>query len=146
MDEDDGLRISGWAVSDDLALKVSICIVWDFFLQDVPVSVLGKLTYTSVICFSSPGQGTRDAETDVPICWEPGARKAVLFHARSRSEYRCPPFCLPVHPANSFFLFLKVQKSFYLGKFFSIFTSELYAILMTLNYICNIQLAIYIFF
>ena len=37
---------------------------------------------------------------------------------------------------------LKVQKSFYLGKFFSIFTSELYAILIALNYICNIQLAI----
>ena len=40
---------------------------------------------------------------------------------------------------------LKVQKSFYLGKGFSIFTSELYAILMALNYICNIQLAIYNF-
>ena len=40
---------------------------------------------------------------------------------------------------------LKVQKSFYLGKAFSIFTSELYAILMALNYICNIQLAIYNF-
>jgi len=38
---------------------------------------------------------------------------------------------------------LKVQKSFYLWKVFSIFTSELYAILMALNYICNIQLAIY---
>ena len=38
---------------------------------------------------------------------------------------------------------LKVQKSFYLGKGFSIFTSELYAILMALNYICNIQLARY---
>ena len=38
---------------------------------------------------------------------------------------------------------LKVQTSFYLGKFFSIFTSELYAILMALNYICNIQLAIF---
>ena len=36
-----------------------------------------------------------------------------------------------------------MQKSFYLGKGFSIFTSELYAILMALNYICNIQLAIY---
>ena len=34
---------------------------------------------------------------------------------------------------------LKVQKSF------SIFISELYAILMALNYICNIQLAIYNF-
>ena len=35
---------------------------------------------------------------------------------------------------------LKVQKSFYLGKFFffSIFTSVLCAILMALNYICNI--------
>ena len=33
---------------------------------------------------------------------------------------------------------LKVQTSFYLGKVFSIFTSELYAILMALNYICNI--------
>ena len=41
---------------------------------------------------------------------------------------------------------LKVQKSFYLGKCFSIFTSELYALLMALNYICNIQLAIYNFF
>ena len=40
---------------------------------------------------------------------------------------------------------LKVQKYFYLGKGFSIFTSELYAILMALNYICNIQLAIYNF-
>ena len=36
---------------------------------------------------------------------------------------------------------LKVQKSFYLGKGFSVFTSELYAILMALNYLCNIQLA-----
>ena len=33
---------------------------------------------------------------------------------------------------------LNVQKSFYLGKRFSIFTSELYAILMALNYICSI--------
>ena len=40
---------------------------------------------------------------------------------------------------------LKVQKSFYLGNVFSIFTSELHAILMALNYICNIQLAIYNF-
>ena len=40
---------------------------------------------------------------------------------------------------------LKVQKYFYLGKSFSIFTSELYAVLMALNYICNIQLAIYNF-
>ena len=40
---------------------------------------------------------------------------------------------------------LKVQKSFYLGKGFSIFISELYAILMALSYICNIQLAIYNF-
>ena len=40
---------------------------------------------------------------------------------------------------------LKVQKSFYLGNGFSIFTSELYAILMALNYICNIELAIYNF-
>ena len=40
---------------------------------------------------------------------------------------------------------LKVQKSFYLGMGFYIFTSELYAILMALNYICNIQLAIYNF-
>ena len=40
---------------------------------------------------------------------------------------------------------LKVQKSFNLGKGFSIFTSELYAILMALNFICNIQLAILIF-
>ena len=40
---------------------------------------------------------------------------------------------------------LKVQKSFYLGKGFSIFTSKFYAVLMALNYICNIQLAIYNF-
>ena len=44
---------------------------------------------------------------------------------------------------------LKVQKTFYLGSFFvlffSIFTSELYAILMALNCICNIQLAIFNF-
>ena len=40
---------------------------------------------------------------------------------------------------------LKVQKSFYLGKSFSIFTSKLYAILMALNYRCNIQLAIFNF-
>ena len=40
---------------------------------------------------------------------------------------------------------LKMQKSFCLGKGFSIFTSELYAILMTLDYICSIQLAIYIY-
>ena len=39
---------------------------------------------------------------------------------------------------------LKVQKSFYLGKGFSIFTSELYEILMALDYICNIQLAIFV--
>ena len=39
---------------------------------------------------------------------------------------------------------LKVQNIFYLGKVFSIFTSELYAILLALNYICNIQLEIYI--
>ena len=39
---------------------------------------------------------------------------------------------------------LKLQKYFYLGKSFSIFTSELYAVLMALNYICNIQLAILI--
>ena len=32
---------------------------------------------------------------------------------------------------------LKVQKSFYLGKCFAIFTSELYAVLMALNYVCN---------
>ena len=38
---------------------------------------------------------------------------------------------------------LKVQKSFYLGKGFSIFTSESYAILMALNYICNNQQFIY---
>ena len=37
---------------------------------------------------------------------------------------------------------LKVQKSFSLGKGLSIFTSELYAILMALDYICSIQLAI----
>ena len=37
---------------------------------------------------------------------------------------------------------LKVQKSFYLGKGFFIFTSDLYAILMALNYTCNIKLAI----
>ena len=41
---------------------------------------------------------------------------------------------------------LKIQKSFYLGKVFSIFTSELYAVLMALNYICNFQLAILDFF
>ena len=35
---------------------------------------------------------------------------------------------------------LKVQKSFYLGTSFSIFTSELYAILMALNHNCNIPL------
>ena len=56
----------------------------------------------------------------------------------------CLPVCLSVC-----LLFvipdLKVQKSFYLGKGFSIFTSELYAILTALNYICNIQLAIYNF-
>ena len=40
---------------------------------------------------------------------------------------------------------LKVQKSFYLGKGFSVFTPELYAVLTALNYICNIQLAIYNF-
>ena len=40
---------------------------------------------------------------------------------------------------------LKIQKSFYLEKGFSIFTSELHAILMALHYICNIQLAILIF-
>ena len=38
---------------------------------------------------------------------------------------------------------LKVQTSFYLWKEFSLFISELYAILMALNYICNIQLAIF---
>ena len=38
---------------------------------------------------------------------------------------------------------LKVQKSFYLGKSFSTFSSELYAILMILNHICNIPLAIF---
>ena len=36
-----------------------------------------------------------------------------------------------------------MQKPFYLGKGFSIFTSELYAILMASYYICNIQLAIF---
>ena len=41
---------------------------------------------------------------------------------------------------------LKVQKSFYLEKSFSIFTSELYAVLMALNYICNIKLVIYVIF
>ena len=41
---------------------------------------------------------------------------------------------------------LKVQKSFYLGKFFSIFTSELYAVLMALSYIFNIRLAIFLIF
>ena len=40
---------------------------------------------------------------------------------------------------------LKAQKYFYLWKGFSIFTSELYAILMALNYICNIQSAVYNF-
>ena len=39
-----------------------------------------------------------------------------------------------------------MQKPFHLGKSFSIiFTSELYAILMALNYICNNQSAIYNF-
>ena len=38
---------------------------------------------------------------------------------------------------------LKVQKSFYFRKGFSIFTSELYAIFMALSYICNIPLAIF---
>ena len=38
---------------------------------------------------------------------------------------------------------LKVQKYFYFEKGFSIFTSELYTILMALNYTWNIQLAIY---
>ena len=39
-----------------------------------------------------------------------------------------------------------MQKSLHLRKGFSIiFTSELYAILMALNYICNIQLALYNF-
>ena len=37
---------------------------------------------------------------------------------------------------------LKVQKSFHLGKGFSIFTAELYPILVALNYIYNIQLAV----
>ena len=37
---------------------------------------------------------------------------------------------------------LKVQRFFHLGKGFSILTSELYAILITLNYICNIKRAI----
>ena len=36
-----------------------------------------------------------------------------------------------------------MQRSFYLGKGFSLVTPELYATLMALNYICNIQLAIY---
>ena len=40
---------------------------------------------------------------------------------------------------------LKVQKSFYLGNGFSIFTSELYAILLALHYMCNIKLAIFTF-
>ena len=40
---------------------------------------------------------------------------------------------------------LKVQKSFYLGNGFSIFTPKLYAILVTLNYSCNIQLAMFNF-
>ena len=41
---------------------------------------------------------------------------------------------------------LKVLKSFYLGKFFfSTYLHLSYAILMALNYICNIQLAIYNF-
>ena len=38
-----------------------------------------------------------------------------------------------------------MQKAFYLRKAFSKFTSELYAILMALNCICNIQLAIFKF-
>ena len=36
---------------------------------------------------------------------------------------------------------LKVQKCSYLGKGFSIFTLQLYAIITALNYICNIPLA-----
>ena len=40
---------------------------------------------------------------------------------------------------------LKVQKSVYLGKGFSIFASELCAILMALNYTCNNKLAIFTF-
>ena len=40
-------------------------------------------------------------------------------------------------------LHLKARKYFYLVKFFSIFKTELYAILMALYYICNIQLAIF---
>ena len=43
------------------------------------------------------------------------------------------------------YTFFNTQRSFYLGKIFSIFTSELYAILMALNCICNVQLAIYNF-
>jgi len=35
-----------------------------------------------------------------------------------------------------------MQKIFLLREGFSIFTSELYAIFMALDYICNIQLAI----
>ena len=38
---------------------------------------------------------------------------------------------------------LKVQQSFYIGKGFSIFTSELYAILMALNYINSLSYDIY---
>ena len=48
-----------------------------------------------------------------------------------------------VNQVIQFKIHLKVQKSFYLGKCFSIFTLELYAILMALNYICNILLAIF---
>ena len=48
--------------------------------------------------------------------------------------YMSVPFC----GAGFVIPDLNVQKSFYLGKRFSIFTSELYAILMALNYICSI--------
>jgi ribonuclease HI len=38
---------------------------------------------------------------------------------------------------------LKIQKAFYLGKRFSIFTAELYAILMALEFIFNLQFSIF---
>ena len=41
---------------------------------------------------------------------------------------------------------IKVEKSFYLGKGFSIFTLELCAILMALNYICKIKLSFILFY
>ena len=60
-----------------------------------------------------------------------------------------PQVPFPLWGKNIFYLRRNLISCFrisvYLGKGFSIFTSELYAILMALNYICNIQLAIYNF-